>query len=113
MSFSSQNYNPEVFSVEDFSESATQEPYWHEIGSEKQSFRHLFESKKPLAIKGPTGCGKSEFVRRMAWELAQEANEIEYLKKFELDHESGLYKIVTKPKKESLSFLMYTVEGNL
>ncbi len=43
--------------------------YYKEINNEKNIFKNAFEEKIPLMIKGPTGCGKSRFVEKMAKEL--------------------------------------------
>lgn len=43
--------------------------YYKEINNEKNIFKHAFKEKIPLMIKGPTGCGKSRFVEKMAKEL--------------------------------------------
>lgn len=43
--------------------------YYREIKQEKKVFRSCFESKLPLLLKGPTGCGKSQYVAAMAFEL--------------------------------------------
>lgn len=37
--------------------------------NEVEIFRHCFRRKLPLLIKGPTGCGKSQFVQHMAEQL--------------------------------------------
>jgi len=42
------------------------EPYYLEIGREREIFQHCFEQRLPLLLKGPTGCGKSRFVEAMA-----------------------------------------------
>ncbi|MFO1459994.1 MAG: CbbQ/NirQ/NorQ/GpvN family protein [Verrucomicrobiota bacterium] len=44
-------------------------PAYLPVGREKELFRHAWESKAPLMIKGPTGCGKTRFVQHMAAEL--------------------------------------------
>lgn len=43
--------------------------YYKEINNEINIFKHAFNEKIPLMIKGPTGCGKSRFVEKMAKEL--------------------------------------------
>lgn len=43
--------------------------YYKEINNEKNIFKNAFEEKIPLMIKGPTGCGKSRFVEKMAKDL--------------------------------------------
>jgi nitric oxide reductase NorQ protein len=41
-------------------------PYYRPVGAEVQVFHHAYESRLPLLIKGPTGCGKSRYVEAMA-----------------------------------------------
>ncbi|MBP9674427.1 MAG: CbbQ/NirQ/NorQ/GpvN family protein [Bacteriovoracaceae bacterium] len=43
--------------------------YYHEVGNEAEIFKLCFEKRLPLMIKGPTGCGKSQFVAAMAEKL--------------------------------------------
>ena len=45
------------------------ETYYREIGNESQLFKLCFQKKLPLMIKGPTGCGKSQFILSMAEKL--------------------------------------------
>lgn len=46
-------------------------PYYRETGHERSLFRHAWEQRLPLLLKGPTGCGKSRFVEAMAAELGR------------------------------------------
>jgi len=41
-------------------------PYYRPIAGEAQVFHYAYESRLPLLLKGPTGCGKSRFVEAMA-----------------------------------------------
>lgn len=43
--------------------------YYKETGSEKEVFRHSWDLKLPILLKGPTGTGKSRFIEHMAAEL--------------------------------------------
>ncbi|MDP2763199.1 MAG: AAA family ATPase, partial [Enterobacteriaceae bacterium] len=43
--------------------------YYKEITNESTIFKHAFYNKIPLMIKGPTGCGKSRFIEKMANQL--------------------------------------------
>ncbi|HFL8824307.1 MAG TPA: CbbQ/NirQ/NorQ/GpvN family protein [Candidatus Azoamicus sp. OHIO1] len=43
--------------------------YYKEIANESTIFKHAFYNKIPLMIKGPTGCGKSRFIEKMANQL--------------------------------------------
>jgi nitric oxide reductase NorQ protein len=47
------------------------EPYYVPTGDEIELFTAAFESKVPVLLKGPTGCGKSRFVEYMAWKLGR------------------------------------------
>lgn len=49
----------------------SERPYYRPIGQESQLFRHAWESRLPLLLKGPTGCGKSRFVEAMAHDLGR------------------------------------------
>jgi nitric oxide reductase NorQ protein len=46
----------------------TKNIYYKEIGQEKVVFKTAFNSKLPVLLKGPTGCGKSRFIEAMAQE---------------------------------------------
>jgi nitric oxide reductase NorQ protein len=46
-------------------------PYYREIAGERGWFRHAWEQRLPVLIKGPTGSGKSRFVEAMAHELGR------------------------------------------
>lgn len=43
--------------------------YYREIDQETEVFRRCYENQMPLLIKGPTGCGKSQFISYMAEQL--------------------------------------------
>lgn len=43
--------------------------FYKETGKEVEVFKHAFENKLPLLLKGPTGTGKSRFVEYMAMEM--------------------------------------------
>jgi nitric oxide reductase NorQ protein len=40
------------------------------IAQEEELFRHAWESRLPLMVKGPTGCGKTRYIEHMADKLA-------------------------------------------
>lgn len=46
-----------------------QEPYYAEIGGEIALFETAAHNRMPVMLKGPTGCGKTRFVRHMAYRL--------------------------------------------
>jgi len=48
-----------------------EEPYYRPVGDEVQVFTAAARDRLPVVLKGPTGCGKSRFVRYMAWRLAR------------------------------------------
>jgi len=47
------------------------EPYYLPIGQEIELFEAAYETKLPVMLKGPTGCGKTRFVEYMAWKMAR------------------------------------------
>jgi nitric oxide reductase NorQ protein len=46
-----------------------EEPYYRPILDEVAVFSAAARDRLPIVLKGPTGCGKSRFVRHMAWRL--------------------------------------------
>jgi nitric oxide reductase NorQ protein len=46
-----------------------EEPYYRAVGDEIEVFAAAARDRLPVVLKGPTGCGKSRFVRHMAWRL--------------------------------------------
>jgi nitric oxide reductase NorQ protein len=47
----------------------TEEPYYLAQGAELEIARAAHRNGLPLLLKGPTGCGKTRFMLRLAWEL--------------------------------------------
>ncbi len=47
----------------------TQEPYYRPVADEVELFESAYNSRMPIMLKGPTGCGKSRMVEYMAWKL--------------------------------------------
>ncbi len=47
----------------------TSEPFYRPINKEVEVFRHSYDNRLPLLLKGPTGTGKSRFVEYMAFHL--------------------------------------------
>jgi len=45
------------------------EPYYRALGDEIALFEAAHAHRLPVLLKGPTGCGKTRFVRHMAWRL--------------------------------------------
>ena len=45
------------------------EPFYLALGDEVDIFLAAFESRLPVLLKGPTGCGKTRFVEAMSWRL--------------------------------------------
>ena len=45
------------------------EPFYLPIGREVEIFLAAYQHRLPVMLKGPTGCGKTRFVRYMAWRL--------------------------------------------
>jgi nitric oxide reductase NorQ protein len=50
------------------------EPYYLPIGDEVAVFTAAYESRLPVLLKGPTGCGKTRFVEHMAARLGARRN---------------------------------------
>jgi nitric oxide reductase NorQ protein len=48
---------------------ATEAPFYVPVGSEVDVFRAAFETRLPVMLKGPTGCGKTRLVEHMAHRL--------------------------------------------
>ncbi|GIX21321.1 MAG: hypothetical protein KatS3mg121_0104 [Gammaproteobacteria bacterium] len=51
--------------------SETHLPYYRPQGDEIELFEHAWRNRLPVLIKGPTGCGKTRFVRHMAARLGR------------------------------------------
>ncbi|KPK49060.1 MAG: AAA family ATPase, partial [Thiotrichales bacterium SG8_50] len=49
----------------------TDKPLYLPQGNECNVLRSAYHRQLPLLIKGPTGCGKTRFVRHMAAELGR------------------------------------------
>ncbi|MGC8660653.1 MAG: CbbQ/NirQ/NorQ/GpvN family protein [Desulfomonilaceae bacterium] len=45
------------------------EPFYVPIASEIALFQSAYRLRLPVMLKGPTGCGKTRFLTRMAWEF--------------------------------------------
>ncbi len=45
------------------------EPFYVDVNGETEIFMAAYRERVPVMLKGPTGCGKSRFVERMAYEL--------------------------------------------
>ena len=46
-----------------------QEPFYLPVDKEIEIAEAAYESRLPLLLKGPTGCGKTRFMQYMAWKL--------------------------------------------
>ena len=49
----------------------TEEPFYKAYEDEVELYTAAYESRLPVMIKGPTGCGKSRFIEHMAWKLGR------------------------------------------
>jgi nitric oxide reductase NorQ protein len=50
-------------------ERPAREPFYLPVGREVELFEAAYRHRLPVMLKGPTGCGKTRFVRAMAWRL--------------------------------------------
>jgi nitric oxide reductase NorQ protein len=48
-----------------------EEPYYLALGDEVAAFAAAYANRLPVMLKGPTGCGKTRFVRHMAHRLGR------------------------------------------
>ena len=46
-----------------------QEPYYLASSDEVEVFSAAYRNRRPVLLKGPTGCGKTRFMEYMAWHL--------------------------------------------
>src|SRR5947208_2078706 len=47
------------------------EPYYEPMRHEVALFEAAYETRIPVLLKGPTGCGKTRFIEYMAWRLGR------------------------------------------
>ncbi len=47
------------------------EPFYQAQDDEVELYEAAYNSRLPVMVKGPTGCGKSRFVEHMAWKLGK------------------------------------------
>ena len=52
-------------------ERPAEEPFYRPRGDELEIFAAAHRRRLPIMLKGPTGCGKTRFVRHMAWRLGR------------------------------------------
>jgi len=107
-----QEFNPIIYAVEDYNPEKTQEPYWKDVSNERELFRTTFSIKRPIVLKGPTGCGKTTLVRRMQWELGNELTSQKYLPQFQYHQETGMYLPEKSKQERNVTFPLYLVDGN-
>src|SRR3989338_8755067 len=62
--------SPIEFDISDYKPDT--EPFYIDVNGETEIFKAAYKERIPVMLKGPTGCGKSRFVERMAYELNQE-----------------------------------------
>lgn len=51
-----------------------EEPYYLPISDEVEVFRAAYNSRLPVLLKGPTGCGKTRFIEYMAYNINKSRN---------------------------------------
>jgi nitric oxide reductase NorQ protein len=47
----------------------SRKPFYLPVGREVELFEAAYRHRLPVLLKGPTGCGKTRFIRFMAWRL--------------------------------------------
>src|SRR3989338_9311125 len=62
--------SPIEFDISDYKPDT--EPFYIDVNGETEIFKAAYKERIPVMLKGPTGCGKSRFVERMAWEINKE-----------------------------------------
>ena len=63
-------------SVKTAPEGGSDIPFYRPVGHECELFRHAWERRLPLLLKGPTGCGKTRFVHHMAARLGKKLHTV-------------------------------------
>jgi nitric oxide reductase NorQ protein len=46
-----------------------QEPFYQQQRNEVELYEAAYRNRLPVMVKGPTGCGKSRFIKYVAWKL--------------------------------------------
>ena len=54
----------------------SKEPCYQPTGEEIRVFETACRQQLPVLLKGPTGCGKTRFMERMAWRLERPLNTV-------------------------------------
>lgn len=65
----------EILKVKENTQSA-EHPFYLPTGNEIELFEHAWKHQLPVLIKGPTGCGKTRFIRYMASRLNRPLNTV-------------------------------------
>lgn len=63
--------NREAVETESLVELPSAEPFYLPRADEAEIFEAAHRRRLPVMLKGPTGCGKTRFVRHMAWRLGR------------------------------------------
>lgn len=61
--------NEKVTKIDTVKGAGDARPFYLSVGSEVEVFNAAYEQRLPVLLKGPTGCGKTRFVRYMAHKL--------------------------------------------
>jgi len=103
------DYNPQVHTISDYD--PTVDVYWKDIENERAIFRTLFEIQRPLVLKGPTGSGKTTFVRRMHLDIGNELKDKRHVPAYVLDESTGIYVKNTDTTERAPTFPLYIIDG--
>ena len=49
----------------------SEQPFYQAQANEIELYEAAYNSRLPVMVKGPTGCGKSRFIEHMAWKLGK------------------------------------------
>ncbi len=103
------DYNPQVYSIQEYDPKI--EIYWKDLGNEREIFRNFFYIRRPQALIGPTGTGKTTLVRKMHQELGMELSQKKFTSQHAFDTKSGLYVKSEQKQEQAPFFPLYIVDG--
>ncbi len=103
------DYNPQVYTIQEYDPKV--DVYWKDLGNEREIFRNFFYIRRPQALIGPTGTGKTTLVRKMHQELGAELSQKKFTPQYYFDEKSGIYVKNEQKSEQTLFFPLYIVDG--